>query len=796
LQQDAIVPGETVWLRQQRWRVERLRHDRDVIRLDLANRSGRRTFWLPFDRLERLTPRLRFKSRRPRAALARLGALVARTGQARTLPVLVDATLSILPHQLEPALAIFAGARRVLLADAVGLGKTLQSAIVVAELVRRDAASRILIVVPASIVAQWEAELRTRFHLPARIADREGLDEAGRDAAIDEDLWRRSGIWIATLDFLKQRHVLSSLPDDPWDLVIVDEAHGACGHTERYAAAGHLLQRARRCMLLTATPHSGDEERYSRLLKLGALPGIPDEITIFRRSRAALGAAPARRVRWVRVRLSPREIAALDALAEFERATARAAGPDRIAAATLMLSVFRKRALSTMSALTASLERRAAWLDLDAQPAEVWHQSAFAFDVDGDVGDENRALTAVTGLALTLERRWLKRLIALARAATTSESKLAWIARLLARTAEPVVLFTEFRDSLEAARARLQRRRAIAVLHGGQRDFERAAGLSAFLDGRASVLIATDVAGQGLNLQHRARWVLNLELPWNPVRLEQRAGRVDRIGQTRGVHVTSTVAQHDAEAGLLARLARRTLVARRALDDATLPIVPAVAIREHDVAGAVLLGRPLPESPATHAPLCTRWRRDARAIARSLRRRRRLASAWRGPGPGVAPVTRSSLVALTAFSRIAPCWLVFIVSIVDGAGAVLESHAIAVTVPSLPIEAEAAAIASAAGLACRACRARARRLAHLQNSSAQRDIATERALATSLDATQATGLLQQGLFDRRAERRALAVVERRTIAAAARADRIEAIERSAGIRVGPAALAVVLCTRR
>ena len=392
-----------------------------------------------------------------------LAALVARAGQARTLPVLVDAKLDLLPHQLEPALAVFAGARRVLLADEVGLGKTLQAAIVAAELVRREPDARILIVVPAPIVSQWSDELRTRFDLSCRIADRGGLDAAGRETAVGGIAWRQSGIWIATLDFLKQPHVLQGLPGDPWDLVVVDEAHGACGRTERHAAADALLRSARRCLLLTATPHSGDEERYTRLMQLGAVPGLSDPLTIFRRTRAEAGSPRARRVRWLRVPLSTREIATLDALAEFERAIARAAGPARMAGATLLLSVFRKRALSTMTALAVSLERRVAWLDRDVTPAaDDWRQPALAFDDDDD-DDETRALAAVSGLDVTVERRWLKRLIALARAATATESKLAWIARLLSRSVEPVILFTEFRHSLDAARARLARRRTVVA---------------------------------------------------------------------------------------------------------------------------------------------------------------------------------------------------------------------------------------------------------------------------------------------------------------------------------------------
>jgi superfamily II DNA or RNA helicase len=797
LQPDAIVPGDTIWLRQQRWRVERLRRDHDVVRLDLANHHGRRTFWLPFDRADRLTPRVRLKRRRARAAMARLAALLARTRQARGFPALVDATLTILPHQLEPALAISAGVRRVLLADEVGLGKTLQAAIVIAEIVRRDAAARVLVIVPAPIVTQWIGELRTRFGLPCGVADRGGLDDAGREMAIGSDAWRRSGIWIATLDFLKQPHVLEAMPGDPWDLVIVDEAHTACGHTERHSAAGRILQRARRLMLLTATPHSGDEERYTRLLDLGAVPGLHEPLTIFRRSRAGLGLASTRRVRWPRVRLSAREAATLDALAEFERVTTRAAGAARLAGATLLLSVFRKRALSTMAALAVSLDRRASWLERTASaPADGWRQPAFTFDAD--VEDEaSLALTAVTGLDVAVEQRWLKRLIALARAAAAAESKLAWIARLLARTVEPVILFTEFRDSLDAARARLERRRMVAVVHGGQRDEERDAQLAAFLDGGATVLIATDVAGQGLNLQQRSRWVINLELPWNPVRLEQRAGRVDRIGQTRGVHITSTIAQHDAEAGLLARLARRSLAARRALDADSLPIVPAAAIAEREIADALLLGEPLSARPLRTAPICRRWERHGRVVARSLTRRRQLAARWHGAAPDATTAVRATLDRLPAVARLARWCLVFVVPILDGAGVLLESCVVAIGPASSCRHkgVDDADITAAAIAATRVASARARRLSRAQATTAAAAEIIERALEAAVNLAPVSAL-QPGLFDRRAEQRAHLAAERRTAAGLAHARRREALVASAQIRIGTASLVAVMAGRR
>src|SRR5262249_10897912 len=144
---------------------------------------------------------------------------------------------------------------------------------------------------------------------------------------------------------------------------------------------------------------------------------------------------------------------------------------------------------------------------------------------------------AAPGLAdADAERRWLERLLVLARAAETYETKVAAIARFLRRARQPAIVFTEYRDTLERlARAvdggAVCRAAPAARLHGGLTPAERAEELRRFTNGGAPVLLATDAASEGLNLHHRCRLVVNLEVPWTPLRFEQRVGRVDRLGQ-------------------------------------------------------------------------------------------------------------------------------------------------------------------------------------------------------------------------------------------------------------------------
>jgi superfamily II DNA or RNA helicase len=152
----------------------------------------------------------------------------------------------------------------------------------------------------------------------------------------------------------------------------------------------------------------------------------------------------------------------------------------------------------------------------------------------------------------------LQALITLARDAAASPSKFRRLARFLSCVREPVIVFSEFRDTLEACLPHIAAAGPAVMLHGGMDAGERGRVLNRFLGGGARVLLATDVAGEGLNLQGASRVVVTVEWPWTPQRLEQRVGRVDRLGQTRRVHAVHLTAQGSFEDSVVARvLARR-----------------------------------------------------------------------------------------------------------------------------------------------------------------------------------------------------------------------------------------------
>ena len=244
---------------------------------------------------------------------------------------------------------------------------------------------------------------------------------------------------------------------------------------------------------------------------------------------------PPRRVRWHRVALSGAETRVLAALARVRTRRARdARGQNE--QALLLLSVFRKRALSTMWALSQSHRAPPGVAGRFGPEAALdWAQPRLVFGEDERPGRTGRArgLTVHSGTGpASRSGRGCGDCGAGRRGALREERKIGRLIALIRRTREPVVVFTEFRDSLDAMRRRLPfAGRCPCFMAARTRSMRRAAAASCFSDGTTSVLLATDVAGQGLNLQSRARWVISLELPWNPARLEQRIGRVDRISQ-------------------------------------------------------------------------------------------------------------------------------------------------------------------------------------------------------------------------------------------------------------------------
>jgi superfamily II DNA or RNA helicase len=564
-----LKPGDVVHVRHARWRVTEVRpyESCQVITLTAAgcmDHGGERRVVAPFDTIEAVS-----RVHRPRAVRMRrwrhaCRELIAAHAPPAGLRFAAHARMDLLPHQLEPALAVLRGlGSRVLLADDVGLGKTMQAGLIAAELRARGWADRILILTPAGVREQWAEEIGRRLSMTAAIVDAAEVRRRVAMLPVGVNPWTTVPLAIASVDFVKRPEVLPAVRACLWDIIIVDEAHGVAGEGERYRAVSALAGRAAYVLLLTATPHSGDRHAFASLCAVGARDG--DRLLVFRRSRRDVRLGVTRRVRRLLIRLSAAEAHMHALLARFARALRNERGD----ASALALSVLHKRALSSARSLERTVDRRLEALAIGPSHAAACTQQLILPLDEGDgelsPADEPPPWSADLSLAdPAREQRLLTALRDAARTASADETKIRALKRLLRRIGEPALIFTEYRDTLLHLRHRLGG--AVSLLHGGMTRQERAAALAEFSSGRRSILLATDAAGEGLNLHHTCRLVVNLELPWNPMRLEQRIGRVDRIGQQRTVHAVHLIARHTNEPRILERLKARISDARTEID--------------------------------------------------------------------------------------------------------------------------------------------------------------------------------------------------------------------------------------
>ena len=571
--QSDLAPGDVVHVRGRSWILQSLTSHADCAELELepaenadgraAPHDARVVLLTPFDRPATLTAARTVRVVTRRAWVAALRHAVLSQREPGSLVAPAQAIVDLLPHQLEPALAVMRrGIGRLLLADAVGLGKTIEAGLVLAELRARGGLGRALVLTPPGLRDQWSAELRDRFAIDAVVADAAWLRATRASLPGSVNPWSIPGVFVASVDFVKRPEVRRGLQEVAWDAFVLDEAHLAAGDSERRSASHALASRASVVLLLTATPHSGDQRTFEALCRIGAL-SADDPIAVFRRSRAEAGLERTRRVHLHRVRDTSAEEAVRRLLQDYVRKVwVRQAGQDG-RDARLAMVVLVKRSLSGMAPLRQSLSARLSRLgDRDAPAAA---QLPLPWEDETDAADEAPSgVLAAAGLEDGAEERdLLARLIELAREAEEHDSKLRALRRLIRRAREPVIVFTEYRDTLASLETAVGE--DVAVLHGALDRFERSDVLRRFTRGEVRVLLATDAAGEGLNLQQRCRLVVNLELPWNPMRLEQRIGRVDRIGQSRTVHAVNLVADGTAESHLLARLVQRLDRARAAM---------------------------------------------------------------------------------------------------------------------------------------------------------------------------------------------------------------------------------------
>ena len=753
----------------------------------------------PFDRIEpidrRPSPRI-VGARRWRAACR---ALIAADTPPESLRVARAARIDLMPHQLEPALAVLAGrGARVLLADEVGLGKTIQAGLVLAELRARGWIERVLVLTPSGLRDQWTHELSHRFAIEATPVDRPALRQLAATLPLGMNPWSALTVAVASTDYVKRTEVLPAAAACRWDALVVDEAHNTVGDSDRRIAVETLASRASYVLLLTATPHSGDPGAFASLCRLGSSgESGADSLLVFRRRRADVRASSRRRIHAIRVALSTAEHEMHASLARYSDAIRAEHGNG----GCLSLSVLHKRAFSSPWSLSQSVARRLTTLEQTRVAADAAQIALPLGDADGEQTSADEPPDWPLDLALrdpARDRRLLVALLESSRIAARTDRKIDTLRRLLRRANEPAIVFTEYRDTLLHVQRRLSGM-AVVILHGGMTREYRAAALGAFERGTRTVLLATDAAGEGLNLQRACRLVINLELPWNPMRLEQRIGRVDRIGQTRTVHGFHLVADRTGEVRIFDRLRARVA---RAQADIGAPD-PVTGHDEARIARLAVAGEWIDEPPEGRAPpsdameataLETPDVRDAARHEVERLTRARSTAVETGSlhgGPLVVRASRTGLRPALGSKTL----LVWQVSFDNGAGSIADSQLVAVTVNGVPRQRSQAemtrtihSLADRVGPTITRCSREWREASTLAVSAL---VATrlfrERAIHRAVSAGTSEQF-QPGLFDRRAERLQRLLQQQAAASERLIADRIASVERMAELSWRPPTL--------
>ena len=539
-------------------------------------------------------------------------------------PYLAVHTSSIdpLPHQISavyqemlPRLPL-----RYVLADDPGSGKTIMTGLFIKELIARGDLKRCLIVSPGSLAEQWQDELLRKFHLHFELLTNNRIK-----TSVTGNVFTDIDCMIASLDKLARNDVLQEkLRASEWDLVVCDEAHkmsasllGSEIHYTRRFQLGRLLSDiSHHFLLLTATPHNGKETDFQLFLSLVD----PDRFGVARTSQHSVDVSdvmrrlvkedllkfdgkplfPERRAYTVKYSLSDAEAELYDAVTryvqeEFNRAE-KLKSEQRVTVG-FALTVLQRRLASSPEAIYQSLHRRrermehrlaeenlgrrASQIRAGFDPLELDDDDLTAEEVEKvEATISDRATASETVEELRAEIETLKELESKANAVRMSGADRKWeeLSALLQDDGtmfgpdglrEKIIIFTEHRDTLRYLEERISSllgsSDVVATIHGGLLRDERRKVEELFKqDKRVRILIATDAAGEGINLQ-RAHLMVNYDLPWNPNRLEQRFGRIHRIGQTEVCHLWNLVAKETREGMVFQRLLEKLEQERESL---------------------------------------------------------------------------------------------------------------------------------------------------------------------------------------------------------------------------------------
>lgn len=484
-----------------------------------------------------------------------------------------------LPHQLHVLNRVMSTNNiRYILADEVGLGKTIEAGMVIKELKARGLVRRTLVVCPTGLVTQWSAEMQEKFHEKFQVILPSDYDTIHRLTDSD-DVYGQYDQVISPMDSIKplEKHAgwteerveqynqerIYSIINSGWDLIIIDEAHrvaGSSGEVARYKLGYLLSQASPYLLLLTATPHNGKTEPFLRLVRLLDEDAFPNAKSVIKEQVAPFLIRTEKReaidnngnllfknrfthlveLTWDERHTYQRQL--YEMVTSYVSKTYNKALRNRKKNMCLifLLIIMQRMVTSSTAAIRQSLERRLEILKTqNTKLGSLTEEDLAELDIEDGVKDALHAMS----LDMEEEISELENIIAVAKQAEfqhpdvkveTLENTIDTL--LNADRNQKIIIFTEFVATQEYLQRLLTAMGySVTILNGRMSIEERNEALREFRD-NTNVFISTDAGGEGLNLQF-SNIIINYDLPWNPMKIEQRCGRVDRIGQTRDVQI-------------------------------------------------------------------------------------------------------------------------------------------------------------------------------------------------------------------------------------------------------------------
>ena len=494
-----------------------------------------------------------------------------------------------LPHQLHVLdRALETRSIRYILADEVGLGKTIEAGMIIKELKTRGLIERILVVCPTGLVSQWSVEMQEKFHEKFQVILPSDFDTIRR-LTDNEDVYGQFDQVISPMDSIKplEKHAgwsdervekynqerIEAIINSGWDLIIIDEAHRVAGSSSdvaRYKLGYLLSQASPYLLLLTATPHNGKTEPFLRLIRLLDEQAFPNYKSIVKEQVAPYLIRSEKReaidnngnllfkkrythlveLHWDERHSLQRQL--YEMVSSYVSKTYDKARRNRKKNMCLifLMIIMQRMVTSSTAAVRQSLERRLHVLLAEETRANTMSET----DLDErDIEDGDADAMEAISLDRTAEIEELKMIISTAKQAEFQyhdvkvDALFDTIDALQSEDpAQKIILFTEFVGTQAYLKELLESRGySVSILNGSMDIEERNNALNEFKT-NTSIFISTDAGGEGLNLQF-ANIIINYDLPWNPMKIEQRCGRADRIGQQRDVHIYNMIVRDTVE---------------------------------------------------------------------------------------------------------------------------------------------------------------------------------------------------------------------------------------------------------